>query len=925
MLYMSPSCERITGYTPEEFIRNPDLMDAIIHPEDRHLMEQHQETVTHGDGELAHQVEFRILRRDGEIRWIGHTCQAIRRSDGTSQGRRGVNRDVTERKEAEAALRESEERYHVTLMSVGEGVITTDPEGKVNLLNAVAEQLTGWSQAEAVGRPLEEVFHIVNELTREGVESPVRRVVREGVVVGLANSTILIARDGVERPIADSGAPVHDENGKLLGVVLVFRDQTEERRQQEMLRESEERYRSTLENMLEGCQIIGYDWRYLYVNEAAARHGRKTRDELLGRTMMEAYPGIEETAMFSMLRRCMQEREPAYLENRFAFPDGSARWFELNMQPVPEGVFILSIDITERKEAEEALRESEERYRSLFTQVPAGLYRTALDGRVIDVNPALVGILGYPDRETLLAVRSPDLYASPERRRELLARLERDGVVRGFETDLLRYDGEKIWVVADASLSRDSTGQPVMEGSITDITERRRAEERVRRLLAQQTTINALALALGDSRGLDEVYSTIYEHVCALMDAPFFAVASYDSEGQAIRPNCVIAEGRVLDTSGFPPASLEEEGRAMQSRVMRTGEPVYLPELPDALKAIWRSDSDGVDCSLPEGTPPEDGEKPGRSGLFVPMKVGGQIVGLMHVQSCRPDAYSPEDISLLDGLANVAAVAIQNARLYAELETYSRGLEQAVEERTAELQAANEALKELDRMKDAFLSTAAHELRTPLTSIRAFSELLLIREFDDEREARYLTMIKTQSQRLADIINDLLDISRLESSQELVFDFRPVDMGALIAETVQPFIDTASEHHFRVEGDKPLPLIQGDTFRLGQVLTNLISNAVKYSSGGSVVIASRVMDTSLEVSVQDEGMGLTPERQAHLFEKFYRAPEVAHIAGSGLGLAICKLIIEKHGGQIWAESESGKGSTFTFTVPLHGDRPSSVR
>ena len=134
--------------------------------------------------------------------------------------------------------------------------------------------------------------------------------------------------------------------------ILVLRTRAAHRQSEQALSESEARYRSTLDNMLEGCQIIGFDWRYLYVNDAVVRHGRKTKEELWGHTMMEVYPGIEKTDMYTALRRCMDERTPSHMENEFTYPDGISGWFELGIQPVPEGVFILSIDITERKRAE---------------------------------------------------------------------------------------------------------------------------------------------------------------------------------------------------------------------------------------------------------------------------------------------------------------------------------------------------------------------------------------------------------------------------------------------------------------------------------------------------------------------------------------------------------------------------------------------
>ncbi len=155
-------------------------------------------------------------------------------------------------------------------------------------------------------------------------------------------------------------------------LMVTIRRAIEKQEAEQKLRQSEERYRSTLDNMLEGCQIIGYDWRYRYVNDAVARHGHTTKEKLLGKTMMEVYPGIEKTKMFAALQRCMQERISIHTENEFEFPDGEKGWFELSIQPVPEGVFVLSVDITERKQAEEERQQSiEKSQRSLRASVDA--------------------------------------------------------------------------------------------------------------------------------------------------------------------------------------------------------------------------------------------------------------------------------------------------------------------------------------------------------------------------------------------------------------------------------------------------------------------------------------------------------------------------------------------------------------------------
>lgn len=231
---------------------------------------------------------------------------------------------------------------------------------------------------------------------------------------------------------------------------------------------------------------------------------------------------------------------------------------------------------------------------------------------------------------------------------------------------------------------------------------------------------------------------------------------------------------------------------------------------------------------------------------------------------------------------------------------------------------AQHELQELNRLKTEFLSTAAHELRTPLTSIRGFSELLLSRSLEVDRQKRFLTMINEQATRLGKLIDDLLDISRLEAKRNLTLATEPVDMGELIVQALSPFHESATKHRFVLERCPSCPPVLGDSVRLTQVIENLLSNARKYSpDGGTVAVQVTASDADIHVSVKDEGIGMTPDEQEHLFEKFYRA-NASNTAtnGTGLGLSISKLIVELHGGAIWAESEPGRGSTFHFTLPL---------
>ena len=255
-----------------------------------------------------------------------------------------------------------EHQYRATFLSIGDGVITTDIEGRVREINPAAENLTGWTLSEARGKLLGEVFHIVNEETRATVENPVTSVLRNGVVVALANHTLLIARNGTERFIADSAAPIHDSNGVLGGVVLVFSDQTANHAAQKALRESEALYRSLFKNMLNGfacCRMLfeqgqPSDFIYLIVNSAFEK--LTGLNDVTGKKASEAIPGIREAdpGLFEIYGRVartgVSERFETYVE-------AMKMWFDVSVYSPSQDHFVAVFDvITERKQAEERIR-----------------------------------------------------------------------------------------------------------------------------------------------------------------------------------------------------------------------------------------------------------------------------------------------------------------------------------------------------------------------------------------------------------------------------------------------------------------------------------------------------------------------------------------------------------------------------------------
>ncbi len=226
--------------------------------------------------------------------------------------------------------------------------------------------------------------------------------------------------------------------------------------------------------------------------------------------------------------------------------------------------------------------------------------------------------------------------------------------------------------------------------------------------------------------------------------------------------------------------------------------------------------------------------------------------------------------------------------------------------------------REMDRLKTEFISIAAHELRTPLTSIQGFSEILLTRsDLKEEEKKQFLSYINKQSKHLANIINTLLDISRIESGKGLIFNKARCNINEIIVETVCYFKAFSQKHQFELKlPEEPVELMV-DKERMRQVLENIISNAIKYSpEGGIIEVNGQLLEDHYQVSVKDQGIGIPPEHIEKIFDKFYRVDTSnTSVSGIGLGMSIVKDIVEAHGGRIWVESELGKGTTVIFTIP----------
>jgi PAS domain S-box-containing protein len=399
-----------------------------------------------------------------------------------------TGRELDQRKRSENELFESRERLASTLKSIGDGVIACDLKGQVQSLNKVAEKLTGWTENEAAGRPIEEVFNIINGDDRKRVENPVHTALKEAVTVELSNNRQLVSRGGEERQIADTCSPIRDFSGQIIGAVLVFRDVSEEYSMKRSIEQSEELLSGVFNSIQDGLSILDKNLNIRKVNRVM-QEWYAANVPLTGKKCYKCYHNSEKPCDICPTLRSMKsgKTESNYVKG---LPGSSIEWIELFAYPMRDiksgeiyGVVEFVRDVTEKKQTEDALRFSEAKYRSLFENVLEGIFQTTPEGKILSANRFFANMCGFDSPQELIEAYTnigEQLYANPEDRKIFRLKLEAEGSLRNFETRIVKKDGNLIWVSANVRAVKDDSGAVrLYEGTITDITERRMTEEQL--------------------------------------------------------------------------------------------------------------------------------------------------------------------------------------------------------------------------------------------------------------------------------------------------------------------------------------------------------------------------------------------------------------------------------------------------------------
>ena len=864
ILTWNHGAEAVFGYSSEEAIGQ--LVSTLLPPERVASQARFTERVLRG--QAISQWEALGRHKDGRRIPISVSGSPIRNAAGEVVAVATICRDISARQEAE--------RGRALLASIVESsddaIHAVGLDGTILSWNRGAEVMFGYSSQEVIGQN-------AASLVPPGQRGEMRQFlgsIRNGCAVS-PFERVLQRKDGSGIDVSVSLSPMRTPTGEVAGVAAIVRDIGGRLRVERKLRESEARFREVFEHAPSGMGVSGLDARILQVNGALCQMLGYSEEELLGTAWADVTHPDDVGASLARVERLQGDPGQCLeVEKRFLHRGGKVVWARLRISTVrdsggsPLYLVVHVEDITERRRAEDALRESEARFRSMADGCPSMMWVTDKDGATEFVNRAYQEFRG-PAYDRAKAPMWQSLV-HPDDAAEYVGAFERavhEHAPFRAEGRVRRGDGEWRWIGSNA-VPRISPGGEFLGhvGLTADITERRQAERVIRESGEfAQATIDALS-----------------SQVCVLDDGGIIlrvnrAWRRFAHDNRVPKPEEPGLDSPPCDCFGDGASYLTVCDRAAASGVGDAA------EMAAGIRAVLRGEREQFSLEYPCHAPDEKRWFIGRATRF-------SIDRLLRVL--------------------IEHINITERKLAEE-----------------ELCGARRAAEEANRAKSCFLANMSHEIRTPMNGVIGMIQLLEDTDLTAEQR-RYAHVVRTSGRVLLSLIDEILDFSKIEA-RKLVLENRSFKLRDTVEDVAQLLRVQASAKglafHCRVAAEIP-PLLRGDAHRLRQVLTNLSANAIKFTERGQVTLEA-VLESqgdgkaTVRVTVADTGIGIRADQIAALFSPFTQADAstTRKYGGTGLGLAICKQLVEMMGGAIGVHSREGRGSTFWFNAVFDGVLP----
>jgi two-component system sporulation sensor kinase A len=804
-------------------------------------------------GKKIEGLQLDLQKRDGTLGTVEINASPIV-TKGEVTGIQAVFRDITQRKQIEEALRESEEKFKAISGAAYDAIILSDDEGKIIYWNPAAERIFQYTEDDVHNKGLNQF--IIPERFQEAVVigSKAFKETGTGPLFGKTVDMMSHRKDGTEFPM-ELSMTAFKMKGKWHALGLV-KDVTERKRMEEAIRESEERLRRLIELAPIAIYMNDLEGNFVGANKQAEELTGYKLEELAGKNMLEVGLISEEDLPKAMkgIQKNLRGEESGPDEYRITKKDGTTAILEQSSFPVARAgkveVIGIARDITQRKKMEDALRESEEKIRNILRSSPDAIVVTELDGTIVDCNDAAINLSGLSTQEELRGKNSYELISkgSYEKAMKAMERLFELRTVRNLEYNLIAKDGHEFPAEVSISLMLDASGAPkYIIATIEDITERKNMEN----LLKQSE-----------------------ERFRGLAERSFDTIVTADQEGHItyVSP----AATRML---GYSPEELVQ--KPFQEYIKVT-------EASKALEAFAQLAQGGSIKSVQ---------------LEILRKDGSQAI----VEVNAFPIFQNEEVV---GIQATVRDVTERQQMLKKLEEYSQQLEQMVDKRTRQLKETQEQLVKAERLAaiGQVAAMVGHDLRNPLTGIKGAAYYLKTKPTlkMDQKSLEMLELIERDVEYSNKIITDLMDYSR-----EIRLELTETDPNSIMKEALS-LVQIPNNVQI-VDNTQNQPKTKLDMEKIKRVFSNLIKNAVDaMPNGGELSISSKQIDGSVEFSFVDTGMGMAKEVMEKLWTPFF----TTKAKGMGLGLAISKRHIEAHGGKISVESIVGEGTAFTVTVPI---------